>query len=398
MANESILGGFIASLGGDETEYPANGKQNTEVDLDVDDSDAEDKLDPMEIAKSFRKTAGVEEKQDDEEVEEEEESTEEVDEDDDEEEEEIVPVRKNTKPSTKTKDNDDDIIEDESSVAQGLYSMISNKFGFDIDEEDMPDSIDSLVEKIYDIVEENSVPSYASEEISKLDEFVRNGGKIEEYFNVKAQYSVSKEDLKSEDGCKRILNKFLEHQGYSKEQINKKIEKYELAGILEDEAEDGYDKLEAIEARAEEKLLEDTRKEREAAQARQQKQYEDVIGCIKGLTEVNGITISQKEKKELVKYLFEPTTKSGLTQFAEDGKDIEKVVMAAFHMKNGSSLIGKAERKGKSDAYAKIKDGLRNTKTSKSRVERFGRNEDADQSLSTVSAGVNKLFGDPSDK
>lgn len=407
MANDNnILGGFIASLGGDETEYPANGKSPVDTydpyneDIDYDVPSEADTINPADIAKTVRaNNRKTEEKQD---VEEDIEDDDEIDnsdldnDNDDEDEEEISSKKdKDAKSTNKKQTKSDNVIEDEVAVAQGLYEMLSEKFGIDTEEDEYPDSIDSLVERLYDIVEENSVPTYANEDIAKLDEYVKNGGKLEDYFNTRSKYTVSKDDLKTEEGCKKIVSKLLETQGYSKDQITKKIEKYELAGILEDEAEDGFEKLEAIDAREQEKLLENTRKENEEMKARQQKQYDDVVSTIKGLSEVNGITISQKEKKELVKYLFEPT-KSGLTQFAEDGKDMKNIVTAAFIMKNGSSLIDSAKKKGKSDAYAKIKEGLRNPKNPKSRLDRFGKTEDVDQSLSTVSTSVNKLFGGPS--
>lgn len=395
--NQDILGGFVASLGGDENEYPANGKApETLEDNQIEGKDKEEKLDPADIAKSFRKEIGADvvEKQDDEEeeIEDEDDDLEDAPEDEEEVEEEIV----EKKPSRKTKQttNDDDLIDDEASAAASLYSMLSEKMGIDIEEDDMPETIDGLIEKMYDIVEQNSVPTFANDEVAKINEFVSNGGKIADYFEKSSKYEVSENDLKTEDGRKRIVSKLLEYQGYSKEKIDKKIDKYDLAGILEDEAEDAYDKLEVIKQKSEEELLKQQRVQREEDEARQQKQYESVISTIKGLDEINGITISQKDKKELVKYLFEPT-KSGTTKFTEDGKDIQKVVKAAFYMMNGASVIDTAKKKGKSDAYAKLKESLRSNKTTKSRAERFGNSMSSEEAMSVVSTGVNKLFGAP---
>lgn len=57
------------------------------------------------------------------------------------------------------------------------------------------------------MIEENSTPEYASEEVAQLDEFVRNGGKLEDYF--KAAPAIDYETLilllkKSKENCKRI--------------------------------------------------------------------------------------------------------------------------------------------------------------------------------------------------
>ena len=406
MEND-ILGGFIAAFGadnepaGDDNNFDAYDFSN--IDPNASEKDA-NRIDPKEMAKRFGAPSAddepAEEEQDDQDDDDDEledpvdNSDDDLDDDSDDE-----PVV--TKPKDKTKKTDkkpakeSDLFEDESEVAGAIYGMFVDKLG--IDDEDMPTSIDGIIERLYDIVEENSVPVYASEEVSKLDKFVKDGGKLEDYFKAISDYEATDEDLKSEDGQKRIIKKFLEHQGYSKEQINKKIDRYDIAGVLEDEAEDAIEKLNTIKANEQEKLLSSQAKAKEAFDKKQQDIYENVVTTIKGLDEINGVSISSKDKKELVKYLFEPTT-SGLTKWQEDGKDIKNIVTAAFIMKSGPTLIDAAKRKGKSEAYTKIKKGLRDQSVARSRSEKFGRNVDVSEELSNAAYKVSKLFGGPSSR
>lgn len=55
----------------------------------------------------------------------------------------------------------------------------------------------------------------------------------------------------------------LAEKGFNEKQIARKIEKYEDAGILEDEAEDALEAMKEIEETKKEQLLEDQRKQHE---------------------------------------------------------------------------------------------------------------------------------------
>ena len=52
----------------------------------------------------------------------------------------------------------------------------------DIKEEDRPLTVDDLTNYIRDVVDQNSVPRYADERIQQLDEYVKNGGKFEDFY------------------------------------------------------------------------------------------------------------------------------------------------------------------------------------------------------------------------
>lgn len=396
MEND-ILGGFTGIFGDGDSPTSSNTDIHSRTISDIENLDIPE-LD--EIDRTFNPHAGtsklnmeeVEDKQDEDETEDESYN----DNDNESDEEEPIATKKQ-KEKTTTSIDDSFEIEDEALVAKGLYEEIAKKLGIDSDEEFDPTNLDDLVTKLYDIVEENSIPEYANDEVRRIDEYVKNGGDINEYINSIAKFDVSKIDIENEANQKLVIRKLLEHQGYSKEQITKKIDKYDMAGILEDEASDAKEELVGIKDKEQNKLLASQKTANDNAKEAQQKQFDSVVSTIKELNEINGVAVSSKEKRELVKYLFEPT-KSGLTQWQEDGKDIKNIVNTAFIMKNGSSLIDSAKKKGKSEAFSKIKEGLRKPKAGNSKTNGLSNgSSNHDDSIRSIAATVNKLFGDPSD-
>ena len=51
----------------------------------------------------------------------------------------------------------------------------------DVTEDEKPKTVESLMEYMKAVVEENSKPTYSNEEVAALDEYVRNGGSIKDY-------------------------------------------------------------------------------------------------------------------------------------------------------------------------------------------------------------------------
>jgi len=105
-----------------------------------------------------------------------------------------------------------------------------------------------LVNYFKEVIKEQSVPQYANEDVAKLDEFVRNGGDLNDYFTLTPEIDYENFDTTIESNQKQIVKMLLaEKMVLTKMQIARKIEKYEDAGILEDEAEDALEAMKEIE-------------------------------------------------------------------------------------------------------------------------------------------------------
>ena len=131
-----------------------------------------------------------------------------------------------------------------------LFEAIGNSLGWnldEIDEKDKPLTVDDLTQYFADVVKENSVPEYADERIQALDEYVKNGGKFEDFY-ARQQEAITLDniDLEDENNQKAVVREFMQRAGYSQEQINKKISRYEDNDVLYDEAEDALDRLKEI--------------------------------------------------------------------------------------------------------------------------------------------------------
>jgi hypothetical protein len=103
-----------------------------------------------------------------------------------------------------------------------------------------------LIDYFQKVIEEDSKPTYASEEMENLDNFVKQGGELSRYLQIEQEFDLDNIDLEDENNQKSIVKLLLREKGFNEKQIDKKIQKYEDAGLLEDEAEDALEDLKEI--------------------------------------------------------------------------------------------------------------------------------------------------------
>lgn len=260
-----------------------------------------------------------------------------------------------------TDDTRDTVVEDdEADAAVGaFFDTLSEKLGWETDEEDKPKTAEELVNYFYDVIEENSKPNYASEEIEKLDEFVKNGGNIRDYFSIDAEVNLEDIDIEdSEDNQKTVIREYLKEKGLNKAQIDKKLTRYEDAGVLEDEAVDALEALKDIRQHKKEQLLADQQKAAVEAKKRQQQFFDNVVNEIKGMDSIHGVAIPNKDKKALLDYIFKPDA-NGVTQYQKDySKSLKNLITSAYFTMKGDTLLSTAQKQGKKDAITHFKNTL----------------------------------------
>ena len=202
MENKNTLNGFEAIL---ESLNPNVGANKTkEIDNIDNEFDAVEELTDEELEALRGKTSKKSTNNKEDEEEEEDDVDDKGEEDDDIETNEPSKTKKSSKKTTKTdKDNDtvdekgeeDDIDSDDGTTSEELivnfFDSLSEQLGWsDVEDEDKPKTAEDLIEYFKDVIEENSVPQYASEEVEKLDEFVRNGGNLKDYFSIDADIDL----------------------------------------------------------------------------------------------------------------------------------------------------------------------------------------------------------------
>src|SRR5699024_6597031 len=173
-----------------------------------------------------------------------------------EEEEEEEDNEHNDDPDNNIDNNQGEDIE--SNAVTSFFEALSDKMGWELDEdEEIPQTPEELVEYFKDVIEENSVPQYASEEVEALDNFVKNGGNLRDYFQIDGDLDL--EEINIEDRKvkqKLIIKEYLKEKSFNAKQNEKKLTTCEEAGLLEDEATDALEALRDIKEQKKQELLE----------------------------------------------------------------------------------------------------------------------------------------------
>lgn len=270
--------------------------------------------------------------------------------------------------------NTDDIVDDdtsddnsESDTIISFFDSISERLGWeDVEDDEKPKTAEELVEYFQEVIEENSVPQYASEEVEALDKFVKNGGNLRDYFQIDGELDLEDFEIENNEvNQKLILKEFLKEKGFNNKQIDKKLTKYEDAGLLEDEATDALEALRDIREQKKQQLLEEQEKSAKELKKRQQDYFNSVVTEIKGMDNIRGIKIPQKDKQALLEYIFKPTA-DGKTQYQKDySKSVKNLLESAYFTMKGDTLLKAAKSEGSTAAINKFKNSLSKTGVSR---------------------------------
>lgn len=280
------------------------------------------------------------------------------------------PIKKSTKKEKEVEPESEEVeeeVEEEDNAVSAFFGVLSDKMGWVLDDdEQIPTTPEELVQYFQDVIEENSVPRYSSKEVEDLDNFVRNGGNLRDYLQIDADIDWDNIKLEDDEGNQKlVLKEFMKEKGFNSKQIEKKLAKYEDAGLLEDEAEDALEALKDIKAEKKQQLLAEQQKAAERARKAQQDYFNSVVNEIKGLDSIRGIKVPEKEKRELLEYIFKPES-DGLTKFNKDwSKSVKNLIETAYFTKNGDALIKAAKIEGSNEAINKFKNSLNRTGVSR---------------------------------
>ena len=247
-----------------------------------------------------------------------------------------------------------------------LFDAIGNSLGWnmdEIDEKDRPLTVDDLTQYFTDVVNQNSKPEYADERIQALDEYVRNGGRFEDYYSRQQEaLTLDNIDLEDENNQKAVVREFMQRAGYTDEQINKKITRYEDSDVLYDEAEDALGRLKDIRQKEAEQM-----REQQEAIARQNAEdsrqfFTTVTKDINELTNIRGINVPKEDRKALFDYIFK-VDQNGQSQYTKDfNKNLSKnLIESAYFTMKGDSLVSTAKKDGESSAADKLRKMLRHS-------------------------------------
>ena len=260
--------------------------------------------------------------------------------------------------------NYDENTEDDPGEAEQIgafFDAFAEANGWSVDEDEKPKNVDELVDYIKNVVETNSVPEYADERIEQLDQYVKNGGKFEDFYQTQQRtISYDNIDIEDESNQKQVVRDYYKLQGMSDEQINRKIERYEDADMLEDEATDAVNYLKAYEEQRAQYMAQQQEAQRQAQEQQAIQFAQDLTNGINNLTNIRGISIPKEDKKALYDYITK-TDADGLTAYQKEfnGNLVNNLIESAYFTMKGDALLGEANRNGQTSAANKLRNMLR---------------------------------------
>lgn len=379
MDKKMTLGGFEAVLDS-FIPNPDGGFRNSNIDENVNvDADEFESLDDEELEDIKKNNIEVKNKKEN--PVEEGTEEEEIEEGDIEDKPKRKPGRPRKEETIEEEAEEEEEIEDnnEENVVTNFFDAMAEKLNWEFEEgEDKPKNVDELINYFQNVIEENSKPEYSSEEVEALDNFVKQGGDLKKYLTIDAELDLDDIDIEDEANQKLVVKQLLKEKGFSTKKIDKLVSRYEEAGLLEDEAQDALEDLKEIKQERKKQLLEDQKKAYREQLQRQQQFYDNVVSEIKGLKNIRGITVPEKDKKVLMDYILKPDT-DGKTKYQKDYAKggVKNLIESAYFTMNADKLIEAAKREGNNSAIDKFRRSLKSSSiTTKSRKQATGSDDD----------------------
>lgn len=379
MDKKMTLGGFEAVLDS-FIPNPDGGFRNSNIDENVNvDADEFESLDDEELEDIKKNNIEVKNKKEN--PVEEGTEEEEIEEGDIEDKPKRKPGRPRKEETIEEETEEEEEVEDnnEENVVTNFFDAVAEKLNWEFEEgEEKPKSVDELINYFQNVIEENSKPEYSSEEVEALDNFVKQGGDLKKYLTIDAELDLDDIDIEDETNQKLVVKQLLKEKGFSTKKIDKLVSRYEEAGLLEDEAQDALEDLKEIKEEKKKQLLEDQKKAYQIQLQRQQQFYDNVVSEIKGLKNIRGITVPEKDKKVLMDYILKPDT-DGKTKYQKDYAKggVKNLIESAYFTMNADKLIEAAKREGNNSAIDKFRRSLKSSSiTTKSRKQATGSDDD----------------------
>lgn len=271
----------------------------------------------------------------------------------------------NEEPTVEEEDvtQTEEVTEDPREAQQigAFFDAFAEALNWDVTDDEKPTSVEGLIDYIGEMVEQNSKPTYSDQRVEQLDNYIKNGGRFEDFYERQSQVmSYDTLDMEDESNQKAVVRDYMRLQGYNDEQINRKIERYEDADMLEDEAADAVTYLK----RVHEHELQQAQAEQEQLRQAQEQQamqfMNDLNTTISSLNNIRGISVPKEDRKALLDYITRVDA-DGLTQYQKDFNQnmVENLIESAYFTMKGDALLGTAKRDGQTSAASKLRTMLR---------------------------------------
>ena len=242
-----------------------------------------------------------------------------------------------------------------------FFDAFAEALNWDVADDEKPTSVEGLIDYIGEMVEQNSKPSYSDQRVEQLDNYIKNGGRFEDFYERQSQVvSYDTLDMEDESNQKAVVRDYMRLQGYNDEQINRKIERYEDADMLEDEAADAVTYLKRVHEHELQQAQAEQEQFRQAQEQQAMQFMNDLNTTISSLNNIRGISVPKEDRKALLDYITRVDA-DGLTQYQKDFNQnmVENLIESAYFTMKGDALLGTAKRDGQTSAASKLRTMLR---------------------------------------
>jgi len=293
----------------------------------------------------------------------------------------------NEDPESKTEDKEETVSEaseaseeetEEPNALRIFAEMQRDKGLIDYKDDEFEDDEEWLLNKVSETVDskvgeyKDSMPS----EIRYLLENYEEGVPLNNLLNMQSQEqvyeSISPEALeKSEALQKNVVRDLLLKSGWSEERVQKKLQRYEDAGVLHEEAEEALSSLVDIQKQQKEQyVLQQKQEQQQRVQAHEQwlTDLKDHIGKKEEI--LPGFQLSPKDKDNLYKGItkLDKSGKNEIMRLREKDSEFDlKIAYLATVLKWDFSAF---ERQSTTKSTRKLADAIKSTKKTGSRPSR----------------------------
>jgi len=308
--------------------------------------------------------------------------------------------------ATESEEPNDSLQEDADSASEAelqaeeteasIISTLKERLGYEIegDFEDDYDGIAGLTKAMAEKIAEEQFRS-VFQSFPDIQEYLNyrvSGGDPDKFFKVAAkEIDFGKLSLNKEDkGMQRkVVESFMQMQGFEAEEITEAIQDYEDAGLLLKNSERAVKKLAAHQVKQKESLVQEQQQQARET-AKQTQETWGQIGSIINKGRLRDFTIPESDKKRFYSWMATPVDNNGRSQRLIDrekldqesilameylmykGLDISKLVSAKVNTKQAASLKSKLKSgnptasrrmKGNKGGYNKTSNGRPNIPT-----------------------------------
>ena len=269
--------------------------------------------------------------------------------------------------------------EEEEENAFRVFAEMQRENGIiDFEDDDFEESDEWLMSKISGTVDKK-VEDYKDTmplEIKYLLDNYEEGVPLTELMNMQSQEqvfeSITSEQLESNEGLqKNLVKELLTRSGWSPERVQKKLQRYEDTGVLQEEAEDALASLVEGQRAEKEAYVQGQKEEKQNRVEAHDKWLTDLKGHIGEKEEIiPGFTMSPKDKEAVYKGItkLDKNGKNEIMRAREVDPEFDlKIAYLATVLKWDFSAF---ERQSTSKATKKLAGVIKNTKKAGSRPSR----------------------------